>query len=391
MQTILLTFYTDHKKAFRVITHGLLWVVLYVLIGYNLAPSIFKDNATVVNLGALAIFSETVALYYLIGYWLFPRYLYAGRYGYFLAAVLGLFLVVYWINYASLHAMLPLSNSGRGGQETYVRRIDKLLREAGWLGCFTRLPVFLWNYGYGFFLATLTLVAKAIKDLIGYQRRLVVMERDKFALELSFLKAQVNPHFLFNTLNSVYARVFDTDEQAADLILRLSELMRYNLYETDLPRIALEKELAYLQNYLNLERNRLAQQYVTIDYQESGDARPYQIAPLLLIAFVENAFKHGVKGTRPGTYVQVRVTVGAGGRLVFAVENSVPPKRAVGESASKAGGIGLVNVRRRLEALYPGQYALVITPGEGQYAVNLTLQLEAQSEPGALRVGRTNG
>lgn len=226
-----------------------------------------------------------------------------------------------------------------------------------------------------FFLPILLLVFKAFRDLINYQKRIITVERDKFELELDFLKSQVNPHFLFNTLNSVYADVFDTNEKAADLILRLSELMRYNLYETNLPKIALDKELAYIQNYLNLERNRLSDRYVVIDYEQSGQLEQYQIAPLLLIAFVENAFKHGVKGATEPAYVQVSASVTAG-QLLFRVENSIPDKLPVGEPDRKSGGVGLNNVRRRLDTLYKDNYELVVTTSEGRYEVTLILQVE---------------
>ncbi|QJD81041.1 sensor histidine kinase [Spirosoma rhododendri] len=192
---------------------------------------------------------------------------------------------------------------------------------------------------------------------------------------MSFLKAQVNPHFLLNTLNSVYARIFEADQQAADLVLHLSELMRYNLYETDQPRIGLDKELAYIQNYLDLERNRLSGQDVLIDYEQSGEPAHYQIAPLLLIAFVENAFKHGVKGATQPAYVQVRAEVDTAGQFIFAVENSLPSRQPVALGAGRSGGVGLANVRRRLEALYAGHYSLITQADETTYTVTLTINL----------------
>jgi two-component system, LytTR family, sensor kinase len=222
---------------------------------------------------------------------------------------------------------------------------------------------------------------RAFRDLSSLRLKNLRLEKDKLNLELDFLKAQVNPHFLFNTLNSVYARVFDSDEQAADLVLRLSELMRYNLYESDVARIALDKELSYVQNYLDLERNRLSDQYVVIDYEQSGNPATYQIVPLLLITFVENAFKHGVKGATEPAYVQVSATVTAG-QLVFRVENSVPRRHQISAMEpptgliNKSGGIGLGNVRRRLDALYKDRYELITTLTEDTYTVLMTVQVE---------------
>lgn len=256
-----------------------------------------------------------------------------------------------------------------------------LFEKAGVFGFITDASVSFYSFLWSFPFAIMVLIVRAFRDILNLRLKNLQLEKDKINLELDFLKAQVNPHFLFNTLNSVYARVFDSDEQAADLVLRLSELMRYNLYETDVEKITLDKELSYVQNYLDLERNRLSDQYVVIDYNQNGDPSTYQIAPLLLIAFVENAFKHGVKGATEPAYVQVSATI-TEGQLVFQVENSVPRKRktapveASAEPDRKSGGIGLGNVRRRLEALYKGRYELVVTPAEDSYTTALTIQVE---------------
>ena len=337
------------------------------------------------NVASLADLSTTTVLYYFIGYYVFPKFFYKRDYVRLFLMIATVFWVIYQINYLLFYYLQSVSDGiGQDGKVTYARKIFIMIQEAGWLGCFTDLRTGLWNLSYGCFLPILMLVTKGFRDIINYQKRLVAAERDRFALELDFLKAQINPHFLLNTLNSVYARVFDSDEQAADLVLRLSELMRYNLYETDVAKISLDKELGYIQNYLDLERNRLSDQYVVIDYEQSGTPSTYQVAPLLLITFVENAFKHGVKGATEPAYVQVSATLTAG-QLVFWVENSVPLRREVtvaelsADLAKKSGGIGLGNVRRRLDALYKDRYELVVTPAEATYTVALTMQLEAVS------------
>lgn len=377
-------FYNRHRMALRVGRHVVMWVVLWLYDRYYITPRIFRDNQSVVNIASLAILVQTAVLFYIMGYWALPNLLYKKRYLSFILTLGSAFFVVYQLNYVLFYYLQHISSSSVNGNDTYAEKIFKMIKDAGWTGCFTNSTVFFWNYGYGFFLLTIILFVKAFKDVIDYQKQLVAAERDRFALELDFLKAQVNPHFLFNTLNSVYARVFDSDEQAADLVLRLSELMRYNLYETDAENIALDKELGYVQNYLDLERNRLSDQYVVIDYEQSGGVSAYQIAPLLLIAFVENAFKHGIKAAAEPAYVQVNATV-ADSKLVFRVENSVPHRREasltepLANSDRKSGGIGLGNVRRRLDALYKDRYELVVIPTESTYTVVLTMQLETIS------------
>ncbi|GAA4415008.1 hypothetical protein GCM10023187_45130 [Nibrella viscosa] len=365
------------RRVIRVGTHVLLWLSLYAFERYYFSPSLLKANETVVAWASLSSFLQTLAIYYTVGYVAYPKFLYRKRYGVFLLILGVIFLLIYQTNRVQFTFLVTLSGGPPFRSDAYVPKIAAMLTEAGWFGCFTSLRVFFWNYAYSFFVPTIILFIKAVSDVFRYQQRLRISERERYALELSFLKSQVNPHFLFNTLNSVYGRVFETDEQAADLVLRLSELMRYNLYEADVPRISLEKELAYIQNYLDLERNRLLGEAVQIAYEQQGDPASYQIAPLLLIAFVENAFKHGIKGAGGPAFVQVSAAIQAN-KLRFVVENSVPPQRRWADQpvdSKRKGGVGLTNVKRRLDAMHPKAYALSVTAGEQTYRVELTVTL----------------
>ncbi|WP_020598132.1 sensor histidine kinase [Spirosoma panaciterrae] len=373
-QDFILGFYESNRQTIRGFWHILMWIAVYFLLIRSTAPRIFEDNTKVINTASFVDLLQTIVLYYLIGYYIFPRLFYQRYYATLLLSLVFIFFCVYQLNYNLFYYLASISTQNQQ-RNTYAIKIATMLKESGWLGCFTNLRISLWNLSYGFFLPMLLLVFKAFRDIITYQKRIVTVERDKFELELSFLKAQVNPHFLFNTLNSIYADIFDTNEKAADLVLRLSELMRYNLYETDSPKIALDKELAYIQNYLDLERNRLSDQYVVIDYKQSGNSSIFQITPLLLIAFVENAFKHGIKGTTEPAYVQVRTSL-LEDQLIFQVENSIPLKRPLGEPDKKSGGIGLDNIRRRLEALYKGNYELITNIAATTYTVTLKIKVE---------------
>ena len=312
---------------------------------------------------------QTIGIYYVLGYYVFPKYVYHFRIAPFLLWFLLTNFTIYLSNYL-LFWYLQQINTGSRIERDWMR-----LHEAGILGLFTDGSLAFWSFGYSSTFAILFLPIRAVKDIILLRTKNLLLEKDKLISELTFLKSQINPHFLFNTLNSVYADVFDTNEKAADLILRLSELMRYNLYETDLPQIALSKELAYIQNYLDLERNRLSDRYVVIDYEESGQLEQYQIAPLLLITFVENAFKHGLKGTKEPAYVQISADITAD-EFVFRVENSIPAQRHIIDTKTKSGGVGLDNVRRRLNILYNGQHELVTQSTETTYTIILTIQVE---------------
>lgn len=353
-----------------------LWALFALFIRQVYLGKFYQASDFTLNWLSVGLVVQTVTLYYVFGNYIFPRTIYVKKivsFGLWLAVS---HLVLYEVNYIQFYSLHRFAAGIR------VERDWEIFREAGLLGFITDWSAAFYSFFWSFPFAIMILIVKAFRDIIKLRLENYKLEKDKLTLELDFLKAQVNPHFLFNTLNSVYARVFDSDEQAADLIIRLSELMRYNLYETDVAKITLDKELGYIQNYLNLERNRLSDQYVVIEYTQSGNPADYQITPLLLIAFVENAFKHGVKGASGPAYVQVSATL-TEDQFVFRVENSIPLKRPspvnerLSESEKKSGGIGLSNVSRRLHAFYENRHVLTVTTTDDTYAVSLAIQLNA--------------
>ena len=354
----------------------LLWLIYGLVIRYVIVENFYHDRVFVMNWLSVFILIQTILIYYAFGSYILPRYVYKLNIPYFTVHFIACHILLYLSNYLAFYWLSHYPHGER------VTRDWHRLQQAGVLGFATNSVASFWSFFYSSPFAIIVLTVKAVRGYGDLRLKNLKLERDRINLELNLLKSQVNPHFLFNTLNSVYSSVFDKDEKAADLILRLAELMRYNLYETDLPRIALDKELAYIQNYLNLERDRLRGQYVVIDYEQEGDPSIYQIAPLLLITFVENAFKHGVKGTTMPAFVQVEVIIETD-RLVFRVTNSIPTQKHLSVTAKKSGGLGLINVRQRLEAIYPNQYSLTIKSGVDEYSVELTLQLDTLSSPPA--------
>jgi len=185
--------------------------------------------------------------------------------------------------------------------------------------------------------------------------------------ELALLKAQVNPHFFFNTLNNIYSLVYKKSDDAPAALLKLSEIMRYMIYDSKTDTVPLPNELEHLENYLELEKLRLKDPNF-ISYQVDGDAAGKMIPPMLLLSFVENAFKHGKKRVKnPGITIRLNIE---SDRLHFMVANYTLGKKADG---SEAGGIGLKNITRRLELLYPGKHSLHILDESDQYVVNLEL------------------
>jgi hypothetical protein len=204
------------------------------------------------------------------------------------------------------------------------------------------------------------------------QAQLQETEKEKAQMELKALKSQVNPHFLFNTLNGIYSMTLTNDERLSRTVIQLSDLMRYFLYEATEDDVPLVKELALLENYIALQKIRLGEKCKT-NYQVNGAIRDQQIAPLLLITFVENAFKHGDR-VDGGEFINLQIGV-EGEQLSFRISNK---KGSIDDiDQERYGGIGLENVRRRLELLYPGKYKLDINDNSDTYDVDLKLQLHA--------------
>ena len=194
------------------------------------------------------------------------------------------------------------------------------------------------------------------------------LDNKRMAAELSFLRMQINPHFLFNSLNSIYSLTLKKSADAPEAVLKLSELMRYMLYERedDRHKVPLEKEIAYLENFIAFQQIRFRQSCV--EFLKDGSFDNVKIVPLLLVPFLENAFKHGVLSDEQHP-LQIHLIV-EGNRLIFSVKN----KKNI-QNKDITGGVGLDNVQKRLDLLYPNQHQLTITDTTGYYQSELMLLL----------------
>ncbi|QCR24700.1 sensor histidine kinase [Pontibacter sp. SGAir0037] len=224
------------------------------------------------------------------------------------------------------------------------------------------------------YVVAITAVIYLLKNWYRHQQASQNLAKGKLEAELQFLKGQIHPHFLFNTLNSLYSLTLKKSDTAPEVVLKLSGLMDYMLYDAAAAKVALEKELNYIQNYLSLERIRYADR-VDISYTETGRMAGLKIAPMLLLPFIENAFKHGVSTETANAWIRIDLKV-QDGELVLLVENSKYENAVKQQKQDIASGIGLKNVRRRLDLLYEGQYSLEVEDEPESYAVRLELTLE---------------
>ena len=218
------------------------------------------------------------------------------------------------------------------------------------------------------FWVVLIVAGKLILDRIRSQRYIEQIENEKAVNELNFLRAQFNPHFLFNSINSIYAHIDKSNKQARDMLLVFSEMLRYQLYECNVEQIELDKEVNYIKNYIALQKSRMDER-ITVNFCADSINGSMQIAPLILIAFIENAFKYvGFKENREN---RVDISMKQDNRnIVFKISNTIDHQVRQPE---KSSGLGIVNAKRRLELLYPGKHLLVINEQENRYAVSLTL------------------
>lgn len=226
-----------------------------------------------------------------------------------------------------------------------------------------------YNFSIALFYVTFSLALHLSKEWYFQRERLRLMEIDKLNTELEYLKAQINPHFLFNSLNTIFFQIEKTNAQARETLSKFSDMLRYQLYECNGHAIAVDREIQYVRNYVDLQRLRKDERYA-IAFTTAGKWSEAQIAPLLLMPLIENAFKHVSHFPSGGNKVDIHIS-GNQQELLVQVSNTKEQRSA--EHGS--GGIGLKNLRRRLELQYPGKHRFEIENGKSSFEARLTLQI----------------
>ena len=219
-------------------------------------------------------------------------------------------------------------------------------------------------------LTTLIQLSKEWFVLNRDRQRVLRLEKEKVDAELKALANQVNPHFLFNSLNVIYSLAVNGRRESPEAILKLSDILRHVIYDSAADRVELEKEVALIQNYIDLQRFRVGSE-ARITFVAEGEGRGLTLAPMLLLPLVENGFKHGIKGDVSNTFLDIQLRV-EGSDLTFRVENN--KGEPGGGDAAYTPGVGLENIRNRLELIYPGRHQLVIEDRAKSYRVELGIR-----------------
>lgn len=232
-----------------------------------------------------------------------------------------------------------------------------------WIGVYKMSSFLIYTTGTG-------MAAFFLRRNLIIQRENAEKEKLQKEIELNYLKEQVNPHFLFNSLNSIYSLARQQSPETPDLVMQLSELMRYQIESSKNDTVLLKEELEFIENYLLLEEKRLSKR-CAIEFLIDGDVPGLRIAPMLLIPFVENAVKHGAQSTNEQSTIDISAAI-KNTTLHFSVDNSKPSIVSV----SNRKGFGLENVKRRLNLLYPDSHVLEIEDNEEGYHINLSIDLK---------------
>lgn len=232
---------------------------------------------------------------------------------------------------------------------------------------FLVLPTVLWSIALGMFIK---LIRMRIADQLQESRLAAVQSKT----ELALLQSQLSPHFLFNTLNNIYGLSIMDPGKIPPLLLRLSDLLRYTIYDSGRMFVPLKDELTYIRNYIDFESMRMGDRLKLVESIEDIEDPGCMIAPMLLIIFVENAFKHARNTSDESISIDIGLKLW-GDAILFSVKNSFAPT-AVKDEKGTGNGLGLMNAKKRLELLYPGQYDLKISETENIYSVMLRLNIK---------------
>ena len=318
--------------------HILVWVLFSALVAFQL-----KEDESTRWLGTTFIFLLTDLYIFYSHFFILTRYTGQRKRKGYLLRLAGIVLTGPLI-FAILHSL--------------DRNAENLFQEYYGMALVTLVPIFIF----------LSWLARVTENLVLNTIRKEQLEKEAIQAELHNLRSQINPHFLFNTLNNIHTLVYKQAPAAPEAVMRLASLMRYMIYESNAPVVPLSREMDYLKDYVTLQQLRYKQAPVE-DFHIEGDIRSYEIAPLLFIHLLENAYKHSPARLEAGD-IKIHLVVHEKS-LTFTVQN--PVNRKPVNSLEGPGGIGLENVRKRLTLLYAGQHQLEISSTEDTYNINLNI------------------
>ncbi len=333
--------FSSRELIFQIALH------LLVFVFYS-----FERRHPLIDLYKVVFFLNYVVAAFLINYILLPRFLYRKKHFQFFALVMVVFTGVIFIEELILEPIYFPDDRAQsfGGVMFTLSQV---------------MPVIVILSGFKF-----------AWDALGKQREVDELKATIKESELQFLKSQINPHFLFNNLNNLYSYAIEKSPKTPTIILELSSVLRYMLYECKEKYVTLSKELKQLENFTRLSELQIEERGA-VNFKTENIQLGYQIAPLILIVFIENAFKHSQASQSENIIIDIEIKIAGEGRLEFICKNNFQP---TANTKKLTQGIGLENVKKRLQLLYPSAHELNILEKENQYEVRLSMQLNKSSE-----------
>lgn len=320
---------------------------LHILVFFSFA---FDKHHPAITILDFVFFANYAVAVFLINYYFLPNYFYHKKYISFTVAVFLSLFVTAIIEEGILETIFfPNTRGGHLNAKGVILSFFDLLPLAATLSGFK----FAW-------------------DLFGKQKEVEELKSLVKESELQFLKSQINPHFLFNNLNNLYAYAIEKSPKTPEIILQLSSVLRYMLYECKDERVALSKEIEQIKNYMQISEMQIEDRG-TVMFECDSFTGEYNVAPLILIVFIENAYKHSTASQTDGIEISVRLELSDSGTLDFYCKNSYLEQS---NTDSLTQGIGLENVKKRLQLLYPDLYTLRLNSANDLYEVHLTIELE---------------
>ncbi len=344
----------------RVVSHLIFWFLLVISLPVLAA---LNDGSVKKTLIASLVFlpAQLLASYFLV-YYQVPKLLFKKKYFKFgLSFLISVYVFLVFARLLSVYLFEFFSDKNHS-QESLI----EILTDPFHLAVIYFPSVYVFVF--------LMFMTKAFKDRFEERHQLEVLQKEKASTELKFLKAQTNPHFLFNTLNNLYALTLERSEKAPEVVLKLSDMLDYMLYQCKDAEVPLEKEIAFIQDYIGLESLRYGNK-LTLSFTHHLHSPNVMIAPLILISFVENAFKHGASNNPNESVIQIELTTNED-QLYFKVFNTLPNSILGNKENESHSGIGFSNAQRQLELNYKNNYNLKSTKTGNDFQVSLNINLK---------------
>lgn len=364
-----------YTPVIRIICHVVVWMFFSVLLFLNYRVELHLPFDSSFLLTARGTVNNMV-VFYLFFYGIVPKMFKSNTLGVVLLLI-GLPICVYiwlsvnYLQFLSMHSLGidihsgPLKNVvSKNASQTFAKALS-------FENIFGNAMLVIYSFSPTFVIKIIFDITRLFNRTIYFQRQTSELQLQNLSIEKDFLKAQLNPHFLFNTMNNLYGLVVKKDPAAPDTVVSISDLMAYTLYESNTEKVSLEKELEFIRNYFSLEKMRYsADKDIQLNIDVPHEVQHILIAPLLTFTFIENGFKYGLKSNGQN-FLKVHIRF-VENIFYFSIEND---KDAKTTGSHILGGIGIKNIKKRLDLLYPDQHQLTIEDRETSYFVSLSINL----------------